>query len=102
MLRVVFVEDEPDELERDVLYAVGENGHLWQATLVCPCGCLARIALNLLPDDTPRWRLRVDDGVPTISPSIWRTTGCRSHFHVRGGRIDWCSNRRRTGDVATR
>ncbi|WP_425373246.1 DUF6527 family protein, partial [Klebsiella pneumoniae] len=29
-------------------------------------------------------------GRPTLYPSIWRTTGCRSHFWVRIGRIHWC------------
>lgn len=98
VLRVVFLADEPERLEPDVLYAIGENGHLWQATLACPCGCEARITLNLLPDDSPRWRLRVDDDVPTLSPSIWRTTGCRSHFFVRRGQIDWCTNQPRSAD----
>lgn len=91
LLRVVFVEDEPDELLPDVIYAVGEKGHLWQVTFACPCRCRARIALNLLPDDSPRWRLRVDADVPTLIPSVWRKTGCRSHFFIRQGRVDWCS-----------
>jgi hypothetical protein len=41
----------------ETLYAIGENGHLWHVSLVCPCWCGATIALNLLPDDSPRWRL---------------------------------------------
>lgn len=97
-LRVVFVEDEPDELKRDVLYAVGENGYLWQATFACPCGCQARITLNLLPDDSPRWQLHVVAGVPTLTPSIWRKAGCRSHFFIRQGRVDWCSAGHHPGD----
>jgi hypothetical protein len=26
----------------------------------------------------------------TLSPSVWRTTGCRSHFIFRRGRVVWC------------
>ncbi|MDM9644782.1 DUF6527 family protein [Rhizobium sp. S163] len=27
---------------------------------------------------------------PTLHPSVWRNSGCRSHFWVRRGRIAWC------------
>jgi hypothetical protein len=48
------------------------------------------ISLSLISTDNPRWhaRLHVDRTV-TLSPSIWRTKGCRSHFFIRGGRILW-------------
>ncbi|MFX8036043.1 DUF6527 family protein [Acinetobacter baumannii] len=31
-----------------------------------------------------------ESNFPTLSPSIWRSKGCRSHFFVREGLIVWC------------
>lgn len=90
--RVVHLSEDPDELLPQTIYAIGENGHLWHVMLACPCGCGAAIALNVLPDDSPRWRL--DEHGPTLSPSVWRTTGCRSHFILRRGQVVWCHDRR--------
>ena len=30
------------------------------------------------------------DGSVSLMPSVWRQKGCRSHFFLRHGRIDWC------------
>lgn len=90
--RVVHLIDDPDELNSATVYAIGENGHLWHVTFLCPCGCGARISLNLLPDDSPRWRLEERSDGPTLFPSVWRTAGCRSHFILRRGRVLWCSD----------
>jgi hypothetical protein len=94
--QIVQVTEDPDLLVPNRLYAVGENGHLWHAVLLCPCGCGERISLNLLTDDTPCWTLKNASGVPTLHPSVWRHVGCRSHFFLRGGRIEWCLERNRT------
>nr|WP_291162796.1 DUF6527 family protein [Hyphomicrobium sp.] len=59
----------------------------------CPCGCGATIELMILPGANPRWSIQVDEvGRPTLQPSVWRQTGCRSHFWVRRGRIQWCGD----------
>lgn len=91
--RVVHLGEDPVELLPETLYAIGENGHLWHVMLACPCGCGATIALNVLPDDSPRWRLHEHVDGPTLSPSVWRTAGCRSHFILRRGQVVWCHGR---------
>jgi len=83
--------EDPDELEPMVLYLIGEHGHLWHASLSCPCGCGAAIQLNLLTDDVPNWKVQIAKEGVTVDPSIWRTSGCRSHFFLRKGRVQWCS-----------
>ena len=85
--QIVRVDDDPELVKPRRVYVIGENGHSWHATLLCPCGCGERLSLNLLPDDSPCWVLLDDGGVPTLHPSIWRRVGCRSHFFLRGGRI---------------
>jgi len=87
---VVHVAEDPDDLLPRTIYAVGEGGHLWHVVFVCPCGCGATIGLNLLADASPRWRLHEHSVGPTLSPSVRRTTGCKSHFVLRRGWITWC------------
>ncbi len=94
LYRVVHLSEDPDELLPGTLYAIGENGHLWHVALACPCGCGATIALNVLSDASPCWRLYEGSDGPTLSPSVWRTTGCKSHFILREGRVMWCRGRR--------
>jgi hypothetical protein len=94
-LRLREVADAPDAPALRVMYVMGACGHKWHLIMRCPCGCGASIYLNLLPDDRPLWKLEIhEDGTFSLSPSVWRTTGCRSHFFVRRSRIEWCGVRR--------
>jgi hypothetical protein len=87
-------EELPDKLKKHKLYAIGE-GVPWLAALQCPCGCGEIVQLSLLENDRPRWRLRKEkDGTATLSPSIWRSKGCKSHFFLRNGLIVWCNSGR--------
>ena len=85
------VEDEPQALPANAVCFVGGRDPVY-AVMTCPCGCGAPIRLNLRPEAEPRWRYTVQDsGAVTLSPSVWRREGCRSHFFVRHGRIEWCA-----------
>lgn len=56
----------------------------------CPCGCNADIYLNLLKDTRPNWGFYINKrGKITITPSVWRKSGCKSHFFVRNGKTLW-------------
>lgn len=87
----VTVTDPPEEPRPDTVYLVGEGEYLWFAAFLCPCGCGELVQLNLLPDSRPRWSAsRHPDGTVSVSPSVSRLAGCRSHFFLRRGLIDWC------------
>lgn len=89
-LRTERVEDLPTELQAGRIYVVGEGRHVWSVALLCPCGCRETIQLNALSEARPRWRVKHDrSGRVSLMPSVWRSTGCRSHFLVRGGVIEW-------------
>ena len=91
LVRGVRVDDFPDRLEASKVYLAGEQGHLWGAAMICPCGCGETIELNLLKQARPCWAVKEHpDGGVTLSPSVWRQKGCGSHFFVRRGRIMWC------------
>jgi hypothetical protein len=84
----------PDDPEGGVLYVVGEGAHEWYAVMRCPCGCGESLVMSLLTDARPRWRVTTDErGVPSLSPSVNRRVGCRSHFFLREGHIAWCERK---------
>lgn len=81
----------PEILPRRTLVVAREGAELWSAGMRCPCGCSRKIELMLLADVKPRWDLHVgQSGKPTLSPSVWATNGCRSHFWLRNGKVVWC------------
>ena len=95
--RVSHVGEKPDRMDSHIVYVVGEEGCSWAAVFVCPCGCQADVWLNLLKHDDGRstWFVEGKDGAKAhISPSVWRQTGCRSHFFIRNGRVTWTDRRR--------
>ena len=84
-------DDIPKQLSSHTVYIVGVPGNEWLAQMICPCGCGETLFLNLLKEEMPNWQWRVSpDGIVTLSPSVWRTVRCRSHFFLREGRIQWC------------
>jgi hypothetical protein len=81
----------PGRLPVRDLVMTHDDGEDWSIGMSCPCGCGETIELMLLPEAKPRWTLSRDGrGRPTLSPSVWRKTGCRSHFWLREGRVFWC------------
>lgn len=89
-LTVQRVEDPPDTVLSNYVYLIGEYRQPWSAMFLCPCGCKDVVALSLIRNDRPRWRAREhSNGTVTISPSVWRTKGCRSHFFVQRGKVIW-------------
>ena len=90
-LRAIAVEELPDQLDQKMVYILGEGKYRWFAAMVCPCGCGATLQMSLLPDAKPRWRLiEHPDKTISLEPSVWRQIGCRSHFFLRRGSIEWC------------
>jgi hypothetical protein len=90
-LRVVEGDAIPPRLPGRAVVLLRDDGEDWSVGLRCPCGCGDSIELMLVPEAKPRWDISVDDvNRPSLRPSVWRRTGCRSHFWLRGGRILWC------------
>ena len=88
----VIVQDAlPDRLRRGLVYLVEDDGYREQAVMLCPCGCTQTLHMNLLMDERPCWKASIhDDGTVTLHPSVWRKVGCKSHFWLRRGNVQWC------------
>ena len=72
------------------LVLLEDNGENWSVGFRCPCGCGDVIELLLLPEVEPRWDIEFNARrQPSLSPSVWKATGCKSHFWLKQGKIIW-------------
>ena len=56
----------------------------------CPCGCGYIVTLPIQHPHNPRWRIsQTKRNRPSLHPSVWQKTSCRSHFWINDGRIYW-------------
>ena len=64
---------------------------------ICPCngthqdGDCSRWLQSIPIDGSRGWSFKDENGVPTISPSIFRNpskNGC--HYFIRSGKVEWC------------
>lgn len=85
------VSELPETPEDKTLYIEGNERlkDYWYALLKCPCGCNENIMLNLMDDAKPNWTIAINKSDFSISPSIWRTKNCKSHFWLRDRKIIW-------------
>jgi hypothetical protein len=68
-------------VEREVLRSL---------VMPCPDGCGEILTINLDPRSGPAWRLYRERRGTSLFPSIWRSSGCESHFIVWRSAIYWC------------
>lgn len=88
--KILFIEDLPEILLEDVFYIVQDGLEPESLAFKCPCGCSSIIILNLLKDASPKWEFEITlENNLIVLPSIWRTTGCKSHFFVTDSKIKW-------------
>ena len=60
-----------------------ERGRPRWLLLLCPCGCGEEIPINLDSRAGAAWRLYRNPKLGiSVYPSVWRDTGCESHFII--------------------
>lgn len=81
-------EETPDILEDGAMY---HNTDFDIVIFLCPCGCREKIYASLARSgrERPMWTLKKEGGCFTLSPSINRTAGCKSHFFIERGHVRW-------------
>jgi uncharacterized protein DUF6527 len=57
-----------------------KRGGLRWVVFRCPCGCGDLLTVNVDRRVPPNWRVIHRGKSVTLMPSVWRTSGCRSHF----------------------
>jgi hypothetical protein len=81
-----------------------ERGRPRNLVICCPCGCGEKFPVNLDERVGPAWRLWQNQrpSWTTVFPSVWRDTGCRSHFIIwRGSILLFDSDRQPDGPALT-
>jgi len=87
-LRVQHCHFIPKELEEGILYVSLEYK---TAIHLCACGCGLQTVTPINPPYG--WVYIETNRLPTLSPSIGNFRyPCKSHYFVRNGTIDWCSD----------
>ncbi|MGN6604531.1 MAG: DUF6527 family protein [Ginsengibacter sp.] len=82
-------EELPEKIKKKEVFISRTIENSWVIVMTCPCGCREKIYLNTLPIEQPCWKINQTMKGLTISPSIWRTKGCKSHFFVEKGKLIW-------------
>ncbi len=93
--RVRWAADMPprEDLAPGVLVVVGDKRSPKWVTMQCPSKCGTPLLLSLSQARRPRWSVSTDWwGRPTLAPSVRRTDGCRCHFWLRKGAVEWCAD----------
>lgn len=60
--------------------------------IACPDGCGDVLTINLDARGGAAWTMYRERMGVSLFPSIWRETGCRSHFIVWRSKIYWCDS----------
>lgn len=69
--------------------AVVERGIPRTLLMPCPDGCGEMLTINLDPRVDKAWRLYRREGRLSLFPSVWRDTGCESHFIFWDNIVFW-------------
>lgn len=66
------------------------RGVLRSMVMACPDGCGEILAVNLDARAGKAWRYYKSGSDVSLFPSVWRDTGCESHFILWRSRVYWC------------
>jgi hypothetical protein len=82
-----------NQIAKNDFFLVRHKKKDYWALFQCPCGCGEVISLSLQKIHANYWRVyKSKNNRPSLSPSVWQSEGCCSHFILTDGRIYWCEN----------
>lgn len=70
--------------------ALVHRGVLRSLVMACPDGCGELLTINLDARAGKAWRAYGSQEELSLFPSVWRETGCKSHFILWRSKIYWC------------
>ena len=90
--RTEWVEDLPEQRNKNTVYIVGGRQYPFYAAVACPRqACRQLVHLDISSDAPKKWRVTEhSDGRISLWPSVHVTgLSCRCHYWLRRGRIVW-------------
>lgn len=86
VLKHVFVDFIPDELDQGTLYV---SIRFATASHLCCCGCGNKVVTPIRPTD---WTLMFNGKSVSLDPSIGNWSfPCQSHYWIKNNRVNWAS-----------
>lgn len=70
--------------------ALVHRGVFRSLVMACPDGCGELLTINLDARAGKAWRAYGSQEEFSLFPSVWRETGCKSHFILWRSKIYWC------------
>lgn len=80
-------------------FVLVRRGVLRSFVLRCPDGCGDNLTINLDPRSDKAWRFYRKRRQVSLFPSVWRDSGCGSHFILWNHTILWCGGIWEENDV---
>ena len=87
----------PEQFEQEMFYVVTkreaaegmrEINAPWLCGYLCPCGCGNKVQLPITLGAGVGWNLTIRDLMPTLSPSVSHTDGCKTHYFIKNGKVE--------------
>jgi len=97
--RVQYRHEADPVLERAGDMVLIDRGVLRSFVMRCPDDCGEIITINLDPRTDKAWRYYKKRNQISVFPSVWRDTGCGSHFIIWNHCIVWCDDKWGDRDV---
>lgn len=88
--RVVFGEVMDCNPPPGVMWVAFEGKKPMAAIYVCPCGCGKDIYTPV--NGSRGWQYSHGPNGPTLSPSVRWVQGCKAHFFIKDGKVEFCSD----------
>lgn len=79
-------------LERPGDFVLVYRGVARSFVMLCPDGCGEKLTINLDPRTDKAWRFYRKRNQISVFPSVWRDTGCKSHFIIWNHSIVLCNS----------
>lgn len=79
-----------------VMQVVKQGDKTRMVDFLCPCGCGHTCPTFTVEDDVApndrRWTFHDGPDGPTLHPSIRWTGGCKAHFFIKNGKVEFCAD----------
>jgi hypothetical protein len=80
----LLIENEPNTIA--LIRRANQNRSV---VFTCPCECGDLIVINVDPAVGPAWRVKFKRDKVSLLPSVWRDSGCGSHFIIWENTVWW-------------
>jgi len=81
-----------EDIKMGWVYPEVQDSRLHAVIFLCPCNCGELVAFPTQGSELESyWKADFGtQGLLTMTPSIKMESGCKSHYTIRNGMVEWC------------